>query len=329
MKIDIYSHIIPLKYKEALYKISSSKRLRDTIEAIPTLFDLEMRFKIIDRYKCAQVLTLGMPPVESIAGPKEALELSRIANNEIAELIFKYSDRFVAGVGTLPMNDINFALNEAERCIKELKLKGIQIYTSINGKPLDSPEFFPLYETMVNYDLPIWLHPGRGAKTPDYPLENISKYQIWSIFGWPYETTVAMTRLVFSGVLEKFSSLKIITHHSGAMVPFFSERIKCAYDLTEERLKEPIRQNISKNPIEYYHLFYADTALSGSISALKCAYDFFGPDHMLFGTDMPFDNEYGSRLVKGAIESIKNLDIPESFLEKIFEGNAKKLLRLE
>lgn len=328
MKIDIYSHIIPLKYKEALYKISPSKRLREMIEAIPTLFDLEMRFKIIDKFECAQVLTLGLPPIESVAGPKEAFELSWIANNEIAELVNKYSDRFIAGIGTLPMNDIEAALSEADRCMKDLKFKGIQLFTSINGKPLDLPEFFPLYKKMVYYDLPLWLHPGRGANTPDYTSENISKYQIWSIFGWPYETTAAMTRLVFGGVLERFPSLKIISHHCGAMVPFFSERLQCAYDLTEERLKESVRQNISKNPIEYYHMFYADTAISGNVSALRCAYDFFGPDHILFGTDMPFDNELGERLVRQTVESIEKMEISNSSKIKIFEENARNILNL-
>ena len=144
MKIDIYSHILPLKYKESLYKIASSPRLKETIEAVPTLFDIEMRLKILDRYECAQVLTLGLPPIETVADPKRALELSRIANDEIAELLIKYPNYFVAGVATLPMNDVDAALSETDRCISELKFRGVQIYSSINGKPLDSSEFLPL-----------------------------------------------------------------------------------------------------------------------------------------------------------------------------------------
>ena len=303
MKIDIYPHILPARYKEALCQKATS-HLKETIEAIPTLFDLDMRFRILDKYDCVQVLTLGLPPIEAIAAPKEAADLARLANNEMAELVSRYPDRFVAGVASLPMNDMDAALQETDRAIRDLKLKGVQICSSINGKPLDSPEFFPLYEKMITYDLPLWIHPGRGAKSPDYPNEKVSKYQIWSIFGWPYETTAAMTRLIFSGVLGKYPSLKMITHHCGAMVPYFAERISCAYDLTEERLNQPVKQKLTKAPIEYYRMFYNDTAVSGSKSALMCAYDFFGAEHILFGTDMPFDNELGSRLVRQTIESI-------------------------
>lgn len=328
MKIDIYPHIMPIKYKEALCRKVASPRFKELIEAIPTLFDLDARFKILDKYGCVQILTLGAPPVEAVAGPKEAAELAHIANDEMAGLVAKYPDRFVAAVAALPMNDMDAALQEADRAIMDLKFKGVQISSSINGKPLDLPEFFPLYEKMVGYDLPIWLHPGRGVKTPDYPGEKVSKYQIWSIFGWPYETTAAMTRLIFSGILEKYPSLKIITHHCGAMVPYFAERISCAYDLTEERLKEPVKQGLTKAPIEYYRMFYNDTAVSGSRSALMCAYDFFGPEHILFGTDMPFDNELGSRVVRQTIASIEHMDVPDSIKKAIFEDNARKLLSL-
>ena len=328
MKIDIYPHILPIKYKEVLCQIAPSPRLKETIEANPGLFDLDIRFRILDQYDCTQVLTLALPPIEAIAEPKEAAELARIANDEIAELIVKYPDRFLAGVASLPMNDIEIALQEADRAINDLGFKGVQICSSINGKPLDSPEFFPLYEKMVGYDLPLWMHPGRGVKTPDYPNEKISKYQIWSIFGWPYETSVAMTRLIFSGVLEKYPALKIITHHCGAMVPYFTQRISCAYDFTEECLKEPVKKGLTKAPIEYYRMFYNDTAVSGSKSALMCAYDFFGPEHILLGTDMPFDSEFGSRLVRQTIESVKQMDVPDYVKKNIFEENASKLLRL-
>jgi aminocarboxymuconate-semialdehyde decarboxylase len=273
------------------------------------------------------VLTLGAPPVEAVSGPKEARELARIANDSIAELVAKYPDRFLAGVASLPMNDMEAALEEADRAIRDLNLKGIQICSSINGKPLDSSEFFPLYEKMASYDLPIWIHPGRGVKTPDYPDEKISKYQIWAIFGWPYETTAAMTRLIFSGVLNRYPSLKIITHHCGAMVPYFAERIDSACDMAET-MKEPVKQALTKPPLDYYRMFYNDTAVSGSRSALMCAYDFFGPEHILFGTDMPMDNEYGARQVRKTIEAIEGMDIPDRDKRLIFEENARRLLRL-
>ena len=327
MRIDIYPHILPLPYKEALFKRVQSSRLRETIEAVPTLFDVDNRFRILDRFECAQVLTLGLPPIESVVGPKEAKDLARIANDSIAELVRRYPDRFVAGVASLPMNDMDAALEEADRAIQSLNLKGVQVFSSINGKPLDLPQFFPLYEKMVGYDLPIWIHPGRGLRTPDYPEEKVSKYQIWSIFGWPYETTAAMSRLVFSGVLNRYPSLKIITHHCGAMVPYFAERIDCACDMAE-MLKEPVKQTLTKPPLDYYRMFYNDTAVSGSRSALMCAYDFFGPEHILFGTDMPMDREYGARLVGKTIEAIEQMSVSDRDKRLIFEDNARRLLSL-
>lgn len=246
----------------------------------------------------------------------------------MSELVNKYPDRFAAAVASLPMNDIDAAILEIDRAMNDLKMRGIQICSSIKGKPLDSPEFFPIYEKMVSHDLPIWIHPARGIKTPDYPDEKISKYEVWAVFGWPYETTVAMTRLIFGGVFEKYPSLKIITHHAGGMAPYYEERIRSAYDLVELRQPGSISHGLSKSPIEYYRMFYNDTAVSGSCSALMCAYNFFGPEHLLFGSDAPFDTEQGSRLIRQTIDAIEEMDIPGTDKKKIFEDNARQLLRL-
>jgi len=329
MKIDIFTHILPAGYQEELYKVYDSPGLRKAVDSTPGLFDLDMRFRIMDQYECRQVLTLGgAPPVEAVADPVVATGLARVANDELSALVDKYPDRFAAAIATLPMNDVDAALQELDRAVNELKMRGIQICSSIKGKPLDSPEFFPLYERMVHYDLPIWIHPARGIKTPDYPNEKISKYEVWSIFGWPYETTVAMTRLVFGGVFEKYPSIKIITHHGGGMVPYFGERIRSANDLIAMRQKVSAPEGLKKPPLEYYPMFYNDTALSGSSSALTCAYDFFGPEHLLFGSDAPFDTEQGARLIRQTIEAIEEMDIPVRDKQKIFEENAGKLLHL-
>jgi len=194
VKIDIFSHILPLKYKQALDKrIKSGAYVK--MDAIPTLFDLDSRFRIMDKFEgLSQVLTLASPPVESVASPGDAIELSRLANDEMAELVMKHSGRFVAAVACLPMNNIDAALKETDRAMGELNFKGVQIYTSVNGKPLDSPEFMALYEKMVEYDLPIWIHPYRDRKTPDYSREHYSRYRLYLLFGWPYETTIAASR---------------------------------------------------------------------------------------------------------------------------------------
>ncbi len=329
MKIDVFPHILPIKYIEALSKISDGEFYNKQVnEANPTIYDLDIRFRIMDKYgDLRQVLTLGSPPLEAIAEPKKAAELAQIANDEMAELVTKYPDRFVAAVASLPMNDMDAALKEVDRAINDLKFRGVQMFSPTNGKPIDQPEFFPLYEKMVNYNLPIWIHPLRERSTPDYLGESTSKYQIWGILGWPYETTVAMTRLIFSGTLEKYPNLKFITHHCGGIVSLLEQRITIAYDMNEMRLKTRTKQRLTKPVLDYYRMFYADTAVHGK-AAVMCGYEFFGPEHLLFGTDMPYDNELGFRFVRQNIDAIEQIDIPDAARKKIFEDNARQLLRL-
>lgn len=330
LKIDIFAHILPPKYKKALYKVAPSGfYLQDVIETLPTLFDIQYRFRIMDKFEnLKQVLTLSSPPVELVAQSQKAIDLARLANEEMAELVLKYPSRFAAAVACLPMNNIDAALKEVDRAINDLKFRGVQIYTPINDKPLDSPEFILLYEKMSQYNLPIWIHPERAVDYADYRTENRSRYMIFHIFGWPYETAAAVTRLVFSGVLERYPNLKIITHHAGGMIPYLEERITGAYDHAEVLRRAKYGQGLTKPPIEYFKMFYYDTAIYGSTPSLMCAYAFCGADHMLFGTDMPYDSQLGERYTRQTIEAIERMDISELGKKEIFEDNAKKLLRL-
>ena len=331
MKIDVFNHIIPTKYKEALFKkMQPDAYTRRLIDAFPTLTDVDARFKIIDKYEgLVQVITTGAPPVEDIAKPKDAVELAKIANDEMAELVQKYPDKFPAAVAALPMNDIDAALKEVDRAITELGFRGVQIHSDINGKPLDSPEFMPLFEKMAHYDLPILLHPQiRTNKVPDYPNETESYYMIHIIFAWPYQTTVAMTRLAMSGIFEKYPTLKIITHHCGAMVPFFEQRINVGYMSHQKRMDFKHASVLTKQPREYFRMFYGDTALYGSLPGLMCGYAFFGADHMVFATDMPYDPELGDIYVRETIHAVEGMDIPNSEKKMIFEDNARELMRL-
>ena len=330
MKIDIFPHILPSQYLGNLInKATIAPSLQRAIEVIPTLSNLDMRFRIMDKYEgLMQVLTMAGPPLESVAEPKVAAELAKIGNDEMAELVAKYPDKFVGAVACLPLNDIDLALNELDRAIRELNFRGVQIYTSMTGKPLDSPEFMPIYEKMANYNLPIWIHPERGATIPDYSCEDSSKYGIHMTFGWPYETSVAMTRVVFGGVLEKYPNLKLITHHCGGMIPYFEGRIVGQCDVAERRFKAKFREGLTKPLIDYFRMFFYDTVVTGSTPALMCAYAFCGADHMLFATDMPFDDELGNRYIRETIRSVEEMAIPIHDKCKIFEDNARKLLRL-
>ena len=340
MKIDIYPHIMPQKYREELYK-RTGKRMY-MAEGAPTNYNLDDRFRIMDRYdEYVQVLTLTGGPIEALAAPEDAIELAKIVNDEMAELVLKYPDRFAGAVATIPTSNMDAALKELDRAVNDLKLRGVLIWTPQYGfnrdkggyfptesRAIDSPELWPLYEKMAEYDLPIWIHPLREAIIPDYSIEDHSKYYVWQVFSWPFETTVAMVRLVFSGIMEKYPNLKFITHHCGAMVPYFERRIQISYDYAEMRLNKKYKQGLTRPPVEYFRMFYNDTAVSGSTPALMCAHAFFGAEHILFGSDMPYDSQIGDVAVRDTIKSIEQMDIPDEDKYAIFEGNARKLLRL-
>jgi uncharacterized protein len=332
--IDAYCHILPSKYKEAFYglikknsTVARFSQIEDEYEKVPALFDMESRFKIMDQFPgMRQVLTVSGLPVEMAGNSSETVDLAKLANDELAKLVKQYPDRFAAGVASLPMNNPKAALKEAARSIEDLKLKGVQIYTPCCGKPLDAPEFWSLYRLMADYELPIWIHPYRSPEIPDYSGENISRYRLFHIFGWPYDTSLSMARLVFGGVLEKFPNLKFVTHHCGGMIPFFAKRIASQGRRMVELegfAETPLK--LSRPILDYFQKFYGDTALSGHVPALMCGYEFFGAEHLLLATDMPYG---GSGDMVSTIKSIGDMPIPPQEKEKILEGNIQKLLHL-
>lgn len=326
MKIDIFAHIVPPRYGETVNKMSLIAP--DYIERTASLNDLDLRFRIMDKYdEYVQVVTVPGFHRVITEGKEKAVDLAQRANDEMAELVLKYPDRFAGAVASLPLNDMDAALKEADRAINELRFRGVEIWAT-NEKPLDLPEFMPLYEKMCHYNLPIWIHPMRMPTVPDYTCENESKYGINSLFGWVYETTTAMTRLVFGRVLQDYPDIKFITHHCGAMVPYLAERIVSHYDNYEMIWKRTYKKGLKKSPIEYFRMFYNDTALNGSTAGLTCGYSFFGADHLLFATDMPFDSQLGHVSIRETIRSIEEMDIPASDKKKIYADNARKLMRL-
>lgn len=324
-KIDIFCHVLPKKYLAAFFNKAQSNQVREDLQfsnkVHPALIDLDLRFSIMSKLEgMKEVLTILHPPVEIIK-PADSVELAKIANDDMAELIVKYPEYFIAGVACLPMNDIDAAMREAERAIKELKFKGVQVYTPCNEKPLDSPEFLPLYEMMTKYDLPIWLHPSRASVVGDYKGEKESKYRVFQTISWPYETTVAMVRLVRGGVLEKYPDLKIITHHLGGMVPYFIVRLNWGGPPFNE--SRGVGGGLVSGAIEYYKKFYADTVVGDNLPALMCGYSFFGAEHVLFATDIP-----SMRDLEEKVAPVEKMPIKGSEKSLIFEGNARKLLHI-
>jgi aminocarboxymuconate-semialdehyde decarboxylase len=330
MKIDSYTHVMPERYKKAVYKYADKFATEKAVQdRRPVLTDHETRMRMLEKYPdITEVISCTMPPIEEIVGPAEAVELAHIANDEMAELVAKYPKRYIAAIANLPLNDMDATLKETERAIKQLGFKGVQIHTRLNMKPPSADEFMPLYELMAKLDLPIWIHPMRSSNQPDFPGETVSYNQLFSIFGWPYDTAAAMVRLVFARVFEKFPNIKFITHHLGGVVPYFAERVVVHYNNGLQRLGATHFPGLTKHPVEYLRMFYADTALNGNPSAMRCGLEFFGEDHVLFGTDLPYDVEQGDVSVRQTIDAIEKMGVSEAVKQKIYEGNARRLLHL-
>ena len=332
MKIDVFNHIVTPRYRQARLKIASPKmRLQDQERVMPALFDLDARFRAMDGAGdgYVQIINTANPPVELVAEPADALELSRIANDEMAELVARYPDRFVGAAACVPMHDIDAAIGELDRAIGQLGFRGVQIYTDVQGRPLDDPAVAPVLDRAAALDVPVLLHPVRGPNRPDYPSEDASHFDSWRVIGWLYDTVSAMTRLIFSGVFNRHPDIKIVTHHLGGFAPYASERIREGYD---KWLKAAQARNapvlVDKHPHDYFHQFYADTITIGSVPALRCGLDFFGSDRVMFATDMPFDTQGGRKYVEVALRAMQEIDLPAADKAAIFEHNARRVFRL-
>ncbi|QYN39840.1 amidohydrolase [Pseudonocardia sp. DSM 110487] len=336
MKVDAYSHILPAPYFERMRELAVDPGALKRWLELPALHDVDERLRMMDEFgdDYQQVLTLSSPPIELLAGPSESPALARLANESMRELCEKHPDRFPAFVASLPMNNPDAALDELASAIDDLGARGVQVFTNVSGKPLDDPAFRLVFDEMARRDLPIWMHPARGPGFADYTTEDTSKYEIWWALGWPYETSVAMARLVFSGLLERHPNIKIITHHLGAMIPYLEGRIGLGWSdqlgsrTADEDYDRMRRERLPRPLLDYFRRFYADTALSGSAIGIRCGLDFFGSDHVLFGSDCPFDPEGGPMYIRETIRVIDALDVTDEVRDEIYQHNIRRLMRL-
>src|SRR5439155_597407 len=191
LRIDAFPHILPPKFFQVMFEKAGplAANLGKRVRGIPVLYDLEARWRALEEFgdDYRQILTLAHPPIEALGPPTHCVELARRANDEVADLVAKHG-RFLGFAASLPMNDPDGAVREAQRAVRELGALGIQIHTNVNGMPLDDPRFAPLFAAMAELDKPIWVHPARIATHPDYVTEQRSKVEVWWVFGWPYET---------------------------------------------------------------------------------------------------------------------------------------------
>jgi predicted TIM-barrel fold metal-dependent hydrolase len=336
MKIDAFCHVLPRPYYDRLQEISSERaaNLLKRTAPIRSLYDVDERLRVIEPFEdYAQIISLAAPPIEALGEPAETVELALLANDSMAELVGDRPDTFLGFVAGVPINDVDATLTEIDRAIGDLGALGIQLYTHFNGLPPDDPRFEPVFARMAELDRPIWVHPARNSSWPDYPTEAKSKFEIWWLFGWPYETSAFMARLVFSGMFDKLPKLKIITHHLGAMAPYFVNRIGYGMDQfgsrTSDEDYEGLLKRMKKRPLDYFRMFYGDTSVNGAKSAIQCGLDFYGVSHVLFGTDCPFDPQGGPLFIRETIKALDGMKLKPEDRRRIYFGNALGMLKLK
>jgi predicted TIM-barrel fold metal-dependent hydrolase len=333
MMIDMFNHFMPKAYHDRIATLIPDNPAVTAFPRLKTLVDLDARRRLLDGFDgLQQVLSLANPPLELIAPPDRTPELAWIANDALAEICRKHPDRFPAFIAAMPTNNIEASLAEIDRAVTTLGARGIQLFTNVAGKPLSNAEFRPIFQRMAQLDLPVWIHPMRGPQTTDYASETTSQDEIWFCFGWPYETTACMTRLIYSGIFDELPALKIISHHMGGMIPYFSAKIDLGFRQiffgTPDKNPLAEERGLKRHPREYYKMLFADTALSGEVAAMRCGHAFFGSDKVVFATDAPFDTEQGRGLIANTIAGVKALGLSGGETEQIFAGNARALLRL-
>jgi aminocarboxymuconate-semialdehyde decarboxylase len=330
MRIDAYTHFIPKRYFDTVLESGAQKDIGKRMRGVPSIYDLDVRLQVVDTFDdYAQILSYPMPPLEAIFPANEVEGYAKMINDGFVEICAKHSDHFPGWVAQGALGAPDAGVREAERAIANGAL-GVQIYTNVAGKPLDSPEFEPFFETMNRLGKPIWLHPARGSNFPDYLSEKKSKYEIWWTLGWSYETAAAMSRLVFSRTLDKFPELKIIVHHFGGIVPMLEGRIGPGWDQLGARTSDEdltvVRESLAKRPLDYFKQnFHTDTAVFGARAATVCGLDFYPLNQVIFASDCPFDPEKGTGYIRETMKILDTLPLSKADRDKIYFKNFETL----
>ncbi len=206
-----------------------------------------------------------------------AVELARYHNDRLSEMVKKYPDRFAA-MATLPMQAPAEALNELERSAQELGLRGVEIGSHVGQRELGDPAFWPIYQALEGLNAPIFIHPHHVAG-----LDRLLNYYFNNLIGNPLDTTIAAANLIFSGVLEKYPGLKVILAHAGGQLPYIIGRMEHGYQVRPE-----CQENVRKSPLAFLKNFYFDI-ITHNPDALRYLISLAGSDHVLLGSDYPYD----------------------------------------
>ena len=324
MRIDCQSHVFPAEYAEIIarnpewptairrddgYLVTYGEVQKFMLK--PEIYDIGRKIRDMERTNVdVSVLSVNMPGPEQLE-PALGVMGARVCNDYLAQLTDTYPDRFV-GLACLPWQDVPAALAELDRAVVSLGLRGVMLYSHIGREAVDHPMFEPLYQRLAQLEVPVVLHPAVAPWA-----EELKSHSMVPMIGLMCDQSFAMLRLILGGVLERHPDLKIVQPHAGGILPYLWGRIE-----NQTEVMGRGRGHITQPPRAYYRRVYLDM-VSPSPLALRYAYDFAGPDRLLFGSDHPWvDVSIFARL-------IEEMDIPSHHREMIFGSNAKKLFGID
>lgn len=281
----------------------------------PHLYDLPHRLASL-RARDVSLQLFGPPPfLVSWPGGAPGRELVR-ALHAMLRGVAEESEGLMEPIGVVALGEPEHAADELRRAVDELGIRGVIMPSSAGGRPLDDPAFEPVFECIERLGLVVFMHP-----TTAVPSDRFGMYGIHVLVGFPFETALAVTRMIFNGVLERHPALKLVLAHGGGNLVFLRGRLDSAYDATGWEADPYFRKHISQRPSAYLDRLYYDTCALHEDSN-RFVIDTMGPERVVFGSDYPFD--IGDPEGRRCVPVIDALAAPAR--ERVYRTNALRLL---
>jgi len=304
-----YGEFIHLEHRNCKACMMKGDQLFREVEA--NCFDASVRLKEMDE-TAVHVQVLSTIPVlfNYWAKAKDGLETSRFFNDHIADTVSKNTKRFI-GIGTVPLQDVDMAIAEMERCITELKMPGLEIGSNINGENLSEKKFFPFYKRAEELGCALFVHPWEMMGE-----QQMQKYWLPWLVGMPAETSRAICSMIFGGVLEAFPKLRVAFAHGGGSFPLTIGRIEHGFNVRPDL----VAVDNAINPRDYIGKFWIDSLVHDD-KAMQYIVEVMGEDKICLGSDYPFPL---GELVPGKL--IGEMNFETAVKEKLLYKNANDWL---